>query len=115
RWPWATLGSSALRRLQIGADARHCLGPRVAPVAKIEDEPGIPHCNPAESGWGDVSLAQKFLYLSKQMHGPFLIVEYDSAGRSFPTHSYLSRYFPIAKGETTMLSDPRIVLEKLCA
>src|SRR4051794_10613833 len=38
----------------------------------------------------------------------------DSAAHPFPRISYLSRHMPIVKG-VTMMSDPRTVLERLCA
>ena len=58
-----------VRRLQIGADPRDCLGTRIAAVAKIEDETRIANRFSAESGRSHVTLAKKFFYLSEQMHG----------------------------------------------
>jgi hypothetical protein len=58
-----------LDRVQIGEDSGNGFRSRIAPVAKVENEAGIAHGISAEAGWRDIRLAQKFLYLSKQMHG----------------------------------------------
>jgi len=73
-----------LRRFQIGTHPGHGPGPRVPAVAQIEYKPRIANDFPSETGWRNVTLAEKFFYFSKQMHVVFLIVLRDSAGTSFP-------------------------------
>ncbi len=73
-----------MRGIQIGAHPRDGTRPRVTAIPQVEYKAGIADNFASESGWRNVTLAEKFFHFSKQMHVVFLIVLRDSAGTSFP-------------------------------
>jgi hypothetical protein len=57
-----------LRCLQKRSNPRNRLGSRLSSVPQVENETWIADRFPAETGWRNTAIAQKFLDFSKQMH-----------------------------------------------
>jgi hypothetical protein len=67
-----TWQSGSLSGLQIGANALDRRRARIASVPEIKDKSGISDHISTKSGGSNVTLAEKFFDLTKQMHWDFL-------------------------------------------